>query len=215
MTEKKYGVIYADPPWYFKNYSAKGTGRAAISHYDVMSQDELKSYPVRDYAAKDCALFLWATDPMLPQAISVMEGWGFTYKTVAFTWVKTNKNAKEKTLAENPFFTGLGYWTRANAEICLMGTIGKPKRLAKDVRRLLVSERREHSRKPDETYRRIERLVSGPYLELFARQRQQGWDAVGKEADRCDDLGKRRRQPSRIKTKGDVNQQVTDRYAAE
>ncbi|MEM6934109.1 MAG: MT-A70 family methyltransferase [Pseudomonadota bacterium] len=214
MTTKRYGVIYADPPWYFKNYSAKGTGRAAISHYDVMSLEDLKSYDVRQYAAKDCALFLWATDPMLPQAISVMEAWGFTYKTVAFNWVKLNKRGAERKVEEDPFFTGLGYWTRANPELCLLGTRGHPRRQAKDVRRLLVSERREHSRKPEEVYGRIERLIDGPYLELFARQTHARWDAIGLEAGT--DPGKLdRRQPSSIADETDVSPRVTAHYAAE
>lgn len=211
---KKYGAIYADPPWYFKNYSVRGTGRAAVSHYDVMSLDDLKALPVADYAAKDCALFLWAIDPMLPQALDLMSAWGFTFKTVAFNWVKTNKGGAGKTVGEDPFFTGLGYWTRANPELCLLGTRGKPKRLAKDVRRLVVSERREHSRKPDEVHDRIERLVAGPYLELFARENRAGWDAIG------DQLGEvsskyRRRQGSRIFTVDDISDAVLSTYAAE
>ncbi len=215
MSADRYGAIYADPPWYFKNFSAKGTGRAAVSHYDVMSMEELKRYPVADFAAKDCALFLWATDPMLPEAFALMASWGFTYKTIAFHWAKTNRGAANRTLAENPFFTGLGYWTRANPELCLLGTRGKPKRLAKDVRRLVVSERREHSRKPDEIYDRIERLVGGPYLELFAREKRSGWDAIGHQLGDAQDTGFKRRQPSRISDVREIDEKVTRRYAAE
>jgi N6-adenosine-specific RNA methylase IME4 len=211
---KNYGVIYADPPWYFKNYSARGTGRAAVSHYDVLSLEDLKALPVADHAAKDCALFLWAIDPMLPQAIDLMAAWGFTFKTVAFNWVKTNKGGTEKSVAEDPFFTGLGYWTRANPELCLLGTRGKPKRLAKDVRRLVVSERREHSRKPDEVHDRIERLVAGPYLELFAREKRDGWDAIG---DQVEDVPTKysRRQRSRIRGQDDISCEVLATYAGE
>jgi N6-adenosine-specific RNA methylase IME4 len=176
-----YGVIYADPPWNFKNYSEKGTGRNAIAHYPCMDLKQLAAMDVARFAAKDCALFLWATDPLLPKALDVIKAWGFEFKTVAFYWAKTNKKANLASLSESDFFCGLGYWTRANVEQCLLATRGKPPRMAKDVRRLLISPRREHSRKPDETYDRIERLARGPYLELFSRQTRAGWDALGKE----------------------------------
>ncbi len=180
---KTYGVIYADPPWYFKNYSEKGTGRNAVAHYDCMDYEQIASMNIASLAAKNCVLFLWATDPLLPKAFDLIRAWDFKYKTVAFHWVKTNKKANPEALKESDFFTGLGYWTRANAEQCLLATRGKPPRMAKDVRRLLVSPRREHSRKPDEIYGRIERLARGPFLELFARQSRVGWDALGKEVE--------------------------------
>jgi len=208
----KYATIYADPPWYFKNYSAKGTGRAAISHYDVLSLEDLKRFPIHDYVAKDCVLFLWVTDPMLPQGLELMQAWGFQFKTVAFNWVKTNKDGLEKKVGDDPFFTGLGYWTRANPELCLLGTRGRPKRKAKDVRRLVVSERQEHSRKPVEVYERIERLVDGPYLELFARETRSGWCALGNETTFTGKDKYRRRQPSRIRSPADVNPLVSGTY---
>lgn len=214
MTSCKYGAIYADPPWYFRNFSAKGTGRAAIAHYDVMDLQALKALPVADMAARDCALFMWATDPMLPQAIELMAAWGFAYKTVAFNWVKLKKGGARKPVADEPFFTGMGYWTRANQELCLLGTRGKPKRKSKGVRRLIVSERREHSRKPGEVYERIEQLVGGPYLELFARETRERWDAVGDQLH--DPIGRyRRRQPSRIGTESEIASSVRSIYAAE
>lgn len=173
----RYGAIMADPPWHFAVRSPKGDGRSASQHYSTMSLQQIKDLPVADWADLDCALFLWAIDPMIPQAIEVMEAWGFSYKTVAFMWAKTNKSG-------SGFFTGMGYWTRANAETCLLGTRGSPKRQAKDVRRLIVAPRREHSRKPDEAAQRVMRLVQGPYLEMFARQRREGWDAWGMEPDK-------------------------------
>ena len=211
---KRYGAIYADPPWYFRNYSAKGTGRAAIAHYDVMDLDALKGLPIKSLAAKDCALFMWATDPMLPQAIELMSAWGFAFKTIAFNWIKLNKNGASKRVEDDPFFTGLGYWTRANPELCLLGTRGKPKRQSKSVRRLVVSERREHSRKPDEVYDRIEQLVGGPYLELFARERRKNWEAIG---DQLSNSMKRyqRQQPSKICTDDEIAPHVKVAYAAE
>jgi N6-adenosine-specific RNA methylase IME4 len=174
-----YGAIYADPPWHFRVRSPKGEGRSATQHYNVMSLDAIKALPVGDLADDDCALFLWAIDSMLPEALSVIAAWGFTYKTVAFSWVKLN--------AKSPgFFVGMGFWSRANPEQCLLATRDKPKRLHRDVRQLVVAPRREHSRKPDEVRSRIMRLVDGPYLELFARQRAPGWEAWGNEVTGTD-----------------------------
>ncbi len=193
MHTSRYGVIYADPPWHFRNYSARGEGRNATSHYDCLSLEQLAALPVVDWADDDCALFLWAVDPLLDQAFKLLKSWGFTYKTVAFYWVKTNK------IDTGTFFTGLGYWTRANPEQCLLATRGNPKRQATDVQRLLVAARREHSRKPDETYERIERLVEGPYLELFARQARTGWDAWGDQTALFENGAvQTRRRPSRL-----------------
>src|SRR5262245_10304813 len=192
---RKYGAIYADPPWSFRNWSAKGTGRNAISHYDCLDLRALAALPIADLAADDCALFLWATDPLLPRALELIEAWGFEYKTVGFYWVKLNRAAKH----DADFFTGLGYWTRANPEQCLLATRGKPARRAKDVKRLVVDKRREHSRKPDCIRERIERLVAGPYLELFARETQPGWECWGKEVTLFDRGSvPTRRQPSRL-----------------
>jgi N6-adenosine-specific RNA methylase IME4 len=191
----KYGAIYADPPWSFRNWSAKGTGRNAVSHYDCLDFSTLASLPVADLAADDCALFLWATDPLLPRAFDLIQAWGFEYKTVGFYWVKLNTAAKQS----GDFFTGLGYWTRANPEQCLLATRGKPPRQAKDVRRLVVEKRREHSRKPDCVRERIEKLVAGPYLELFARETKPGWDCMGDQVALFDQGAvATRRQPSRL-----------------
>ena len=118
--EKKYNVIYADPPWSYKVWSKKGTGRSAESHYPTMSIEAIKALPVSRLAAKDCALFLWITFPMLREGWGVMDAWGFTFKTVAFVWVKQCRRSDN-------IFTGMGYWTRANAEICLLATRGHPK----------------------------------------------------------------------------------------
>jgi len=175
-------VIYADPPWTFATYSAKGKGRSAEAHYDCLDLDAIKALPVADWAAPDCALLLWATDPLLPRALEVIEAWGFAYKTVGFYWVKLNRSADARAFSERDFFTGLGFWSRANPEPCLLATRGRPKRLAADVAKLIVAPRREHSRKPDAAYERIERLLPGPYLELFARTTRPGWDSWGAEA---------------------------------
>jgi N6-adenosine-specific RNA methylase IME4 len=183
---KKYAVIYADPPWKFSVYSAKGEGRSATAHYNCLSLDQLYRLPVSEIAADDSVLFLWTTDPFLPKGIDLASAWGFNYKTVAFYWAKLNKSADKKLFSEKDFFTGLGYWTRANLEPCLLATRGSPKRISKKVKRLIISPRREHSRKPDEVFARIEELVEGPYVELFARASRHGWDSWGDQASLFD-----------------------------
>lgn len=188
----QYGVVLADCPWRYATWSDKGRGRCpdgrwidgqgnrwradGPKHYETMSIGEIMSMPVAEMAAQDCVLFLWAIKPMLPVALDVGKAWGFTYKTRAFVWVKTTRHGKRH--------VGMGHWTRANPEDCLLFTRGKPKRLAKDVRELIEAPRREHSRKPDETYQRIERLCAGPYLELFARTERAGWDSIGAQRGR-------------------------------
>lgn len=176
----KYKALLVDPPWSFLTRSAKGKGRSAERHYQCLSLDDIKALPVSNLASKDCILFLWTTHPMLKNTFSVLEAWGFEYKTVAFTWIKTYAKSGK-------YFVGMGYWTRANPELCLLATKGRPKRLAKDVQELIVSPVREHSRKPDEIYDRIERLVEGPYLELFARCERPGWDVFGNEVDKFEE----------------------------
>ena len=147
-----------------------------------MTMHDIKALPVADLCADDCALFMWVVWPTLPDAIDVLRAWGFEYKTCAFTWMKANQY---KLFAlEEDVYMGLGYWTRANSEVCLLGTRGKPKRIAPNVRQGIIEPRREHSRKPDCVHERIESLVKGPYLELFARTRRHGWDAWGNETDK-------------------------------
>lgn len=177
-----YRVIYADPPWTFATYSRKGKGRSAEAWYDCMSLAEIRALPVADWAAADCVLLLWVTDPLLPTAFEVIRDWGFTYKTVGFYWAKLNRSADGLIYGQSSFFTGLGFWTRANPELCLLATRGHPHRRRANVRKLIVSPRREHSRKPEEAYHRIEALCEGPYLEMFARGPRPGWDSWGAEA---------------------------------
>lgn len=183
---RKYAVISADVPWKFLTRSAKGRGRSADRHYDTMTLDDIKALPVGNLADKHCVLFFWVTDPMLRHGMDVMDAWGFPFKTVAFYWTKLKKSHAPGNLIdpldERSFFFGQGYYTRANCEQCLVGVRGSPKRLSKGVRRLIVSPVREHSRKPDETLDRIERLYEGPYVELFSRSSRQNWDCFGNEA---------------------------------
>ena len=175
---KKYQIIYADPPWTFKTYSEKGTGRSPSQHYELMTKEDIQNLPISNIADDDCALFLWATYPCLEEALELIKKWGFEYKTVAFTWVKRNK-------ISNSWFWGLGYWTRANAEICLLATKGKPKRVDKGVHSLVESRIEHHSKKPDEVRNRIVKLMGDlPRIELFARGvSAYGWDTWGDETD--------------------------------
>ena len=172
-----YGVILADPPWSWKSWSNKGEGRSAKNHYDVMESGDIGSMRVSDLAAPNSVLCMWAVSSMLPDAMRLIDAWGYTYKTVGFVWVK--KNSKSDSL-----FMGLGYHTRQNAELCLLATRGKPSRLSGGVHQIIMSPRREHSRKPDEIYARIEQLYPGPYLELFSRTDRDGWDTIGNETGR-------------------------------
>ncbi len=169
-----YEIIYADPPW---RYSAKKVQGAAENHYPTMSIDELCALPVAELAAKDSALFMWATFPQLPEALRLIRAWGFTYKSVAFVWLKKNKKA-------DSWFYGLGFWTRANAEVCLLATKGHPKRQAADIHQFIISPIEAHSKKPDETRDKIVALMGDrPRVELFARQIPPGWDVWGNEVE--------------------------------
>ena len=144
-----YSIIYADPPW---RYTAKKVQGADEKHYPTMSIDELCALPVAEIAAPDSALFMWATFPQLPEALRLIKAWGFNYKSVAFVWLKKNKKA-------DSWFYGLGFWTRGNAEICLLATRGHPKRQAADVHQFIISPIEAHSKKPDETRDKILSLM--------------------------------------------------------
>ena len=176
-----YGAILIDPPWAFKTWSGKTCTphRTANDHYETMALNQIAGLPVTQLANRNCALFLWAVDSHLDVALDLMKTWGFTYKTIAFVWKKQTVNGLP--------MMGMGYWTRKQAEICLLGTRGQVARQDKGVRQLIEAERRQHSRKPDEIYSRIESLVKGPYLEMFARQRWPGWDQWGDEVDKFDE----------------------------
>jgi N6-adenosine-specific RNA methylase IME4 len=171
-----YGVILADPPWYFKNFSEKGEEKNPVAHYDCMDLAAIKALPVSQLAAPDCALIMWSTAPMLPEAIETMRAWGFRFKS-AGAW------AKQSSTGEKWAF-GTGYCYRSAAEFWLLGTLGSPRQNAKDVRNLIVAPVREHSRKPDQMRADIKKLWDGPYAELFARQQVEGWDVWGNQAEK-------------------------------
>lgn len=182
LNRNGYAVICADPPWRFRTWNEKNQHKAASKHYDLMTTDDIAAMPVADLAAKDSVLLMWAINPMLPQAFEVMALWGFEYKTIGFCWAKTTSRTDVSWAPK--WHMGLGYWSRANVEVCLLGVRGKPKRISKSVRQLLIASKREHSRKPDQFFDDVERLLPGPYLELFSRQRRPGWDSWGNQTDK-------------------------------
>lgn len=173
---KKYQIIYADPPWNFNFRNRKGLSQEAKDRlYETMNPVNIATLPVRDMSDDNCILFLWVMNSELPLALNVIKAWGFTFKTVAFTWVKIRKTK---------YHFGGGNWTRSNPEQCLLATKGKIKRLSASVHNLIVSPLREHSRKPDRVRDDIIDLVGNlPRIELFARQKTDGWDVWGNEVE--------------------------------
>jgi N6-adenosine-specific RNA methylase IME4 len=173
----KYNVILADPPWTFKTYSDKGLDKSAQAHYDCMTIDDIKSIPVKDWVSDNSVLFIWCTWPTIFQAESVIKAWGFEYSGLAWEWLKWNDFTGKASF-------GTGYGTRKNVEPCLLARRGKPTIKSRAERDWMAEARREHSRKPDEQYRRIEAMFDGPYLEMFARQRRPNWDQWGNQVDK-------------------------------
>jgi len=160
----------ADPPWSFDNWSTAGEAKNAKAQYDCTPLDWIKELRVADLAAPDCLLWLWATNPMLPQAIEVMVAWGFTFKTAGH-WSKKTVNGKQA--------FGTGYVLRCAGEPFLIGTIGQPK-CARNVRSVIEGPVREHSRKPDEAFAAAEALIpNARRIELFSRELRAGWDVMG------------------------------------
>jgi N6-adenosine-specific RNA methylase IME4 len=179
------GVICPDFPWEFEAYSSKtGKQRSPERHYSTWPLERILAMAplIRKLAAENCALLLWAVWPRLPDAIKVIEACGFEYKTYGFLWLKTKPGVEVITLDGDGLFTGMGKTaTRSNTESCLLGTCGSPLRLSMDVHQVVIAAVGEHSAKPDEVYRRIERLYGGPYLELFARRPRERWTVWGNE----------------------------------
>ena len=179
-TENKYTVIYADPPWEYRQSGSKTNSRGmAKQHYQTMSTEEIKEIPVNKISAQSAILFLWATFPNINEALEVMEYWGFEYKTAGFVWIKTNKKS-------NSLFWGMGAYTRANAEVCLIGIKNiKAKQFVKShaVHQVILSPIEHHSKKPDETRDRIIQLLGNNIskIELFSRQKVNGWDCWGND----------------------------------
>jgi N6-adenosine-specific RNA methylase IME4 len=213
-----FDLIYADPPWHWAARSKKGEGRSAKNHYPVMTLQEIKDLPIPSIAAESSVLAIWVVDPMLEQAIEVVDAWGFELKTVGFYWVKTNKGSPirfignrlwfdepdyiSEHLGASVFFKGLGYYTRANPEQMWICTRKKDKeagirggglpRMDKNVDRLIVAPIGRHSEKPDEARIRLERLFGDVRrVELFARSRREGWAAWGNQVESTIELGEK------------------------
>ena len=173
--EGKFKVIYADPPWSYQDKALAGN-RGACCKYETQSEDWLNNLPVGEIADKDSLLFLWVTMPKLDECFSLINSWGFQYKTCAFTWVKRNKKTQDT------WFWGMGSWTRANAELCLLATKGKPKRVSAGVHSIIDTPIEFHSKKPDIVRDKIVELAGDvPRIELFAREKCSGWESWGNE----------------------------------
>ena len=195
-TGRKYAGVVVDPPWHFETWSERGTGRSASQHYDTQGNQWLLDLApaVKKLATRNSVLYLWVVQTHIPFAVSeLMPAWGFEFKTVAFTWVKLSRNCPPGEWREH---IGMGMYTRANPESiyeahyategevseCMLGRRGEPDRWSRGERQLIIAPIREHSRKPDEMYQRIQRLSPGPFIELFAREnpaRPPSWDAWG------------------------------------
>lgn len=181
MKPSKYQIIYADPAW---SYNDKGCNGSAEKHYPTMSIQKICALPVKYISDDDCVLFLWVTGPFLLDAKKVIRAWGFKYKTVGFVWVKRNKRSIWT------WFWGGGHYTRANAEFCLLATKGKIKRISASVHQIIESPIQVHSKKPNETRKRIIKLLGDlPRIELFARKKYPGWDVWGNEVNSDIKLG--------------------------
>lgn len=176
-TKKKFQIIYADPPWDYKGQqqhtgkNGPASGGSAL-HYGTLKLRELKTLNVSEVADKDCLLFLWATSPHLDQAIELMKTWGFQWATVGFVWDKKRVNP--------------GFYTMSQCELCLIGKRGKipSPRGARNIRQVVQEIRGKHSKKPEEVRRRIELMFPDQKkLELFARDKVEGWDCWGDEVD--------------------------------
>lgn len=184
---KKYNIIYADPAWSYDDKSLNRGG--AEIHYKTMSIEEIKKIPVNKISSDNCILFIWVTFPKLNEGLDTIKAWGFEFKTCAFVWIKTTKKTiinQTSFLPQDNFdsFMGMGRWTRSNAEICLLATKGKPKRINNGIRQIIYEPIDKHSRKPNEVRKRIIKLMGDlPRVELFAREKKEGFDIWGNELE--------------------------------
>ena len=195
---KKYSIIYADPPWSYRN--GKGHPRWAAevtNHYSTMTLEDIKSLPVQGLADENCMLFMWVTFPNLKEGLETIDSWGFKYKTLAFSWLKLDSRFAETLLKllkkidgkdgvleiiQKLFFFGVGYYTKSNCEVCLIGVKGKPIKESNRVSSVLLAPRGKHSEKPPIVRDKIIELCGDiPRVELFARQATPGWDVWGNE----------------------------------
>lgn len=175
MSMKKYQIIYADPPWSYKD-KMSGHSFSLDHEYETQSKDWISQLKIQEISENNSVLFLWAVSPQLPEALEVMKAWGYKYITVAFCWSKLSINGKK--------ISNLGRWTMGNIELCLLGKRGKPQRISKNIKQLVEAERTVHSKKPNEIRKRIVELMGDiPRIELFAREKTPGWDVWGNEVE--------------------------------
>lgn len=184
--------LLIDPPWAYKVRSAKGMGRSAERHYRTMSLDEIAALPVAALMMPDAFVWMWVTAPFLAAGhhATVLNAWGFRPSSLAFVWVKTNdaNTIKHAQTWDEVLFSGMGFTTRQNVEVVVLGRRGSPKRIDKAVRQVVVAPVRAHSEKPEEVARRIERYCEGPHIEAFARRTRPGWTSFGDEVGKLDDV---------------------------
>ena len=187
-----YRVVLADPPWLHRSNSQAAPGRNPRRHYPCLTVAQLCTLPLAERLAKDAVLFLCVPGPQLAIGahVPLMKAWGFKPAAIGFVWVKLNPNAASRTnFSAVDLCTGPGHTTRKNCEFVLIGKRGRSLRRDCGVHEVIIAPRREHSRKPDELYRRIERYAEGPYIELFARESRPGWITWGAERTKFDPPG--------------------------
>jgi N6-adenosine-specific RNA methylase IME4 len=176
---KKYDIIYVDPPWTYRDKALSGN-RGAECKYPVLSLEDLRNLNIQELASDHCAMFMWVTFPMLAEGLELIKTYGFTYKTVGFVWIKTNKKS-------GGFFMGMGNYSRSNAEVCLIGIKGRPQRVSKSIRQVVESPLEQHSKKPGIVRDRIVELMGDKSrIEIFAREKIEGWDCLGNDVDGLD-----------------------------
>ena len=181
LPDKKDNIIYADPPWHYGSKSAvNNTTGSAIKplsdHYSTMSLQELKNMSIKNMTKDDAACFMWVTDSHIDEALEVLRSWGFAYKTIAFNWIKTTSKGN--------YCKNVAPWTMKSSEICLLGIKGRMTKYkqANNIESLVIAQRTQHSQKPNEVRKRIEDLFGDlPRIELFAREKTDGWDVWGDE----------------------------------
>jgi N6-adenosine-specific RNA methylase IME4 len=186
MMSKKYKIIYADPPWSYSDKRGGDKGKShggATAHYGTMSINDIKALDIKSIADDDCMLFIWVTFPLLQEGLDTIKAWGFKFKTLGFSWIKTNKKSG------TPFF-GIGWYTKSNCEVCLIATKGKPFKVSNKVSSVLIEPIDGHSRKPNEARKRIVEFAGDvPRIELFCRESPEGWDTWGNECEQSVDIG--------------------------
>jgi N6-adenosine-specific RNA methylase IME4 len=186
---RDYRIVVGDPPWRFKSNSEAKPGRNAMRHYACMTTADICALPVKDHLAADAALFLWVPGPFLAIGahLPLMKAWGFEPSGMGFVWIKLNPNAPPLFFCEHDFAMGGGFTTRKNAEYCLIGKHGRSVRQSASVHEVIIAPRREHSRKPEKFYERVQQYSEGPRLDLFGRQSRPGFDVWGDERDLFDE----------------------------